>query len=230
MNEHRSSQTGKLETYEEFVNKFKPKKTSDDCYTPANVKATVDKFVAERWNLDPSTFFDPFWPGGDYESEDYTGKIVVANPPFSILSKIVKWFDTHNVPFFLYANGLTLGTTARNVVCTRYVVKSYVTFENGARIQMGFISNIGPQVNYMETWPELSDALKACKPKAAPKGKKKYPTAITAATLKNAENSRKHIQIPRSDYVLVCDGVYGGGYITKEEAEQIYKETGVYPK
>ncbi len=33
----RSKNTVKSKTYEEFVEKFKPKKTTDDCYTPRNL-------------------------------------------------------------------------------------------------------------------------------------------------------------------------------------------------
>lgn len=35
----------KSKSYEEFVEKFKPKKTTDDCYTPP------EKAAAERWEL-----------------------------------------------------------------------------------------------------------------------------------------------------------------------------------
>lgn len=44
----------KGENYEEFVEKFKPKKTTDDCYTPPLVKAEREKAErekAERWTL-----------------------------------------------------------------------------------------------------------------------------------------------------------------------------------
>lgn len=33
----------KGETYEEFVEKFKPKKTTDDCYTPPEIYETVSR-------------------------------------------------------------------------------------------------------------------------------------------------------------------------------------------
>ena len=77
--------------YDGFVEKFKPKKTTDDCYTPPLVYEAVSEWVSSQYGLDKNKFFRPFYPGGDYESEDYTDKIVVDNPPFSILSKIVKW-------------------------------------------------------------------------------------------------------------------------------------------
>ena len=72
-------------TYEELVESAKPKLTTDDCYTPENIYSVVRDYVAERYGLDPGTFVRPFYPGGDYQAEDYTGKVVVDNPPFSIL-------------------------------------------------------------------------------------------------------------------------------------------------
>ena len=78
------------ETYEEFVDKFKPKLTTDDCYTPPNIYEAVANWVVNEYGVDKSTFCRPFYPGGDYQNYDYSGKIVVDNPPFSILAIIVK--------------------------------------------------------------------------------------------------------------------------------------------
>lgn len=39
------------ETYEEFVEKFKPKLTTDDCYTPPIVYDAVADWVASEYNL-----------------------------------------------------------------------------------------------------------------------------------------------------------------------------------
>ena len=39
------------ETYEEFVVKFKPKKTTDDCYTPEAVYAALLDYVRQRYGL-----------------------------------------------------------------------------------------------------------------------------------------------------------------------------------
>lgn len=91
-----SNQISKLsKTYKEFVDKFKPKKTTDDCYTPdAIYKAVKDWAIKEMdWGR---TVVRPFWPGGDYENFDYpTGCVVIDNPQFSILSKIVKFYEDH---------------------------------------------------------------------------------------------------------------------------------------
>lgn len=46
---------GKGETYEEFVDKFKSKLTTDDCYTPENVYETVKAWAIKEYE----------WGGGD---------------------------------------------------------------------------------------------------------------------------------------------------------------------
>ena len=38
--------------YAAFLDKFKPKKTTDDCYTPAPVYDAVAGYVARRFGLD----------------------------------------------------------------------------------------------------------------------------------------------------------------------------------
>ena len=50
------------ETYEEFVEKFKPKLTTDDCYTPPIVYDAVADWVAAEYKLDRSLFVRPFYP------------------------------------------------------------------------------------------------------------------------------------------------------------------------
>ena len=39
------------EEYKAFVEKFKPKKTTDDCYTPDNVYEAVLEWVCERYDV-----------------------------------------------------------------------------------------------------------------------------------------------------------------------------------
>ena len=83
-----------FEDYNGFVDKFKPKKTTDDCYTPANIMEVVLDYVAKRYGIDPEQMVRPFWPGCDYERFDYpAGCCVVDNPPFSIVTPIVREFQ-----------------------------------------------------------------------------------------------------------------------------------------
>lgn len=52
--------------YEDFVEKFKPKKTTDDCYTPSLVYDAVRDWACEKYGIDPASIVRPFYPGGDY--------------------------------------------------------------------------------------------------------------------------------------------------------------------
>ena len=80
----------KFNDYDGFVEKFKPKKTTDDCYTPPEVYDVVLKHVREEYNIDDDVpIVRPFYPGGDYENYDYPeGCVVVDNPPFSIFATL----------------------------------------------------------------------------------------------------------------------------------------------
>ena len=57
--------------YDAFVEKFKPKKTTDDCYTPPLVFDAVADWVANEYNVDKARFLRPFFPGGNYETYLY---------------------------------------------------------------------------------------------------------------------------------------------------------------
>lgn len=99
----------KFNNYEEFVDKFKPKKTTDDCYTPPKVYQAVLDYVMETYQIPEDTqVIRPFFPGGDYENAEYPeGCIVVDNPPFSIFAKIVDFYLQNGIKFFLFAPSLT---------------------------------------------------------------------------------------------------------------------------
>ncbi len=72
--------------YDGFVEKFKPKKTTDDCYTPQVVYDAVLGWVREKYQLDDAPIVRPFYLGGDFENYDYPDGYVVVNPPFSVFS------------------------------------------------------------------------------------------------------------------------------------------------
>ena len=104
--------------YERFVAKFQPKKTTDDCYTPAPVYNAIADWVAGNYGLDRAKFVRPFYPGGDYKRFDYfSGCVVVDNPPFSILAEILRFYSVHAVPFFLFAPTLTLFSRSLENFC-----------------------------------------------------------------------------------------------------------------
>ena len=147
----------KSKTYEEFVEKFKPKKTTDDCYTPPEIYDVIKDWVCKRYNIDPGSVIRPFWPGGDYEKDEYPpGCGVVANPPFSILKNICEFYLERGIPFFLFAPSLTAlsGKTTwdrmNHIVCDCSIV-----YENGATVRTSFITSFEPET-VAETSPELT--------------------------------------------------------------------------
>lgn len=148
----------KFEDYDGFVDKFKPKKTSDDCYTPPLVYDAVAGWTAQNWALDKRDFVRPFYPGGDYENFDYSGKIVVDNPPFSILSKIIDFYLEHGVKFLLFAPTLC-GLMRYSDKCTVYPCGVDIEYDNGARIKTSFCTNMDAPNVRVRIVPELFEMV-----------------------------------------------------------------------
>ena len=141
------------EDYEKFVDKFKPKLTTDDCYTPQNIYEVIRDWALEHYGLQGAPVIRPFYPGGDYEHETYPdGCVVIDNPPFSILSQICRFYTERGIQFFLFAPALTLFRIAAGT-CNYLPMSCRITYENGADVRTSFVTNLG---NYkIETVPEL---------------------------------------------------------------------------
>lgn len=119
--------------YQVFINKFKPKLTTDDCYTPPLVYEAVADWTAQTYGLDKASFVRPFWPGGDYQREEYPpGCVVVDTPPFSIMAEIVPWYCQRGIRFLLF-NQHTTGMKCYVVAnrCTVLATSCAVTYANG---------------------------------------------------------------------------------------------------
>lgn len=137
------------EGYNEFVDKFKPKLTTDDCYTPPAVFDVVQKFVDERVApLKGRKIVRPFFPGGNYEdlAQYPKGCVVLDNPPFSILSKILRFYAENGIDFFLFGPHLTLFSAPDVDELTYLPVCAPVEYENGAIVSTGFITNMRPGI------------------------------------------------------------------------------------
>lgn len=140
--------------YQEFVDKFKPKLTTDDCYTPDNIYNTVREWVFEHYGLSADTpVIRPFWPGGNYEREAYPeGCVVIDNPPFSILAAIEQFYLDNGIRFFLFAPALSLlkpDSRLHYVICGETV-----TYANGAQVNTSFVTSMGEYL--LETCPDLA--------------------------------------------------------------------------
>lgn len=138
-----SCATTKSRCYEDFIAKFEDAKTTDDCFTPPVVFGAVVDYVFETYKLPEETkIIRPFFPGGDYENTEYpSGSVVIDNPPFSIMSNIVKFYTDKKITFFLFANHLTLFSIKQEGL--QYLVCSAVVrYANGAKVNTSFVTNL----------------------------------------------------------------------------------------
>ena len=240
----------KFNDYEGFVDKFKQKLTTDDCYTPQEVYDTILDWLKKKANIEGLNIIRPFWPGGDFEKQDYpSDSIVVDNPPFSILSKIVSFFNDRNIKFFLFCPHLTNMHYTR--CSTLLVTDIIIEYENGAKINTDFITNL--PVFYdsaIQTCPDLQINIKRAQEekRISIKGKLpiyKYPkNVLTVSELSSLVRNGIEFSIPRNETMFVRylesmkklkKGIYGGGLlisnksasrleVCKKEAERLEAE------
>ena len=178
------------EEYQAFVDKFKLKKTTDDCYTPAPVYEAVKTWVIDKYGLADRPIVRPFYPGGDYQKMTYPdGAVVIDNPPFSILAEIVDFYHEHDIDFFLFAPGLTALTRMRGREWLHSVIAhGAITYANGAVVSTSFETNLGTAKVIVS--PELHDivcaASRAALEEASPiktHPKYEYPAEVATSAM-----------------------------------------------
>lgn len=215
------------EDYDGFVAKFKPPKTTDDCYTPQPVYDAVLGWLRENADIEGREIVRPFWPGGDYEHYDYPeGCVVVDNPPFSIFTQVCRFFQSRNISFFLFAPHLTLFSPV-DMNWTGIVCDARVTYENGACVDTSFASNLLGDIRIM-TAPDLLARIKnAAKTKRRLMDLPKYiyPDNVVSAALlgKIAPYVKFEVRASECRRVRKLDnqkgrGIYGGGYLLSDKA------------
>ena len=218
--------------YEAFVDKFKHNLTTDDCYTPPEVYEVVKNWACAKYGIDPAKIVRPFYPGGDYESFDYSGgAVVVDNPPFSILSKICAFYLDRGIPFFLFAPSLT-AFSGRSVVMrmNHIICDAQIVYENGAVVRTAFVTSYGGDI-VAQTAPELGRAvqeaayrLKAQKTRTLPKHD--YPdNVVTAAMLQRYSKYGIDFKVRRDECTAIekldaqaeaRKAIFGGGLLLSE--------------
>ena len=221
--------------YEGFTDKFKPKKTTDDCYTPLMVYAAIKEWACEHYGIDRQKIVRPFYPGGDYETYEYKdGEIVLDNPPFSLLSKIIDFYLSRNIHFFLFAPELTMFSTMKREKVNAVIADAQIIYENGAVVKTGFLTTLGDYA--IEGSVELNQKIKEAT-KEIGKDKKKPPKyrypkeVLTVNDITKIVNKGKDIRIKRKDISftrqidsqkLKGKNIYGGGFLlSKQEAAKI---------
>ena len=217
--------------YDAFVEKFKPKKTTDDCYTPDGIYNVVLEWVRNEYNIRQTTsIVRPFWPGGNYEKYDYpAGCVVVDNPPFSIRAQIIDFYLGRNIRFFLFSPALTL-FTRRPGVC-HIATGATITYANGAIVPTSFVTNLEDCV--LRTAPDLFSVLEKANKDITSIGKKELPkyiypdNIITAAIAQRWCHYGIEYRLSASDcvYVSALDeqkktnkSIFGYGLLLSERA------------
>ena len=215
-----------INDYDGFVEKSKPKKTTDDCYTPQPVYDAILGWVRENADIEGREIVRPFYPGGDYEHYDYPdGCVVIDNPPFSIISRIARFYTTNNISFFLFAPYLTL-FSAKGIEWTSIVCFCDIEYENGARVKTDFISNLFGDIRIMTApklhWRVKNAQDKAKQPKTLPKYT--YPDNVASSALLGRIAPYVDFQVKASECLQVsrldCQGskgIFGGGFLLSDK-------------
>lgn len=220
--------------YNDFLEKFEEKKTTDDCYTPDVIYDAVANWVAAEYKVSRENFVRPFYPNGDYENEKYKKTdIVVDNPPFSILSEILKFYVEKDIKFFLFAPTLTLFSGRGLEICYLPVGAS-VTYENGAKVNTSFITNMEDGLR-IRTVPDLFKILKDADQKSRQDNKENLPNyeyppeLITAAGVSRYSVHGVEFKVASNECYRVSDldnmkamnkAIFGGGYLLSESATE----------
>ncbi len=192
-------------SYEDFIEKYKYKKTPDDCYTPPAVYDAVLQWARKHLDIGDRPVVRPFYPGGDFEHFDYPEDcVVIDNPPFSIFTKICNWYIEHNIPFLLFGPG----TTSFRKGITSLGISYSITYENGVRVSTSFVTNMMGNL-ICTTSPDLYQAIKEANQKTQ-KGNGKeyykplYPDNVLRTTmLQRLSRAGIDFQVKAEDGVVV---------------------------
>ena len=222
------------EEYQAFLDKFVPKKTTDDCYTPDLVYEAVAQWVANEYHVAPRHFVRPFYPGGDYQREQYLpDAIVVDNPPFSILSEIIRFYMQKGIRFFLFGPTLTLFSSSSSSLVTAIPTAATVVYENGASVNTSFITNLEDPSIRLRSAPTLYRAVTAAveetlRAKRVELPKYAYPdNVVTSAFVARLSRYGIDFSVSRAESVSIdaLDAqkeqgrtIYGKGYLVSERA------------
>jgi len=219
--------------YKAFVDKFKPKKTTDDCYTPPNIYEAVKDWVCNEYGINPDNIVRPFWPGGDYERFPYKkDSVVVDNPPFSIISKIAKWYANNDIPFFLFAPYLTnLSIAGGDARIQHVITQTSITYENDAKVATAFITNMDKW--FIRSAPGLAEIIETLDKENLSKVKRKVPKysypneVLTSADVGHLCKCGIDIRIPADSVKFIGQleyqkptgkKLFGSGYLLSERA------------
>lgn len=226
------------EEYQDFLQKFEAKKTTDDCYTPPLVYEAVADYVAEEYGLNKDNFVRPFVPNGDYQAEEYKKTdIVVDNPPFSILSEILDYYNENGIKYFLFAPHLTIFSSSSS---SCLITGVSITYENGANVNTSFVTNLEDCA--FRSAPKLYKAIKTANDENLKSMRKKLPkysyplNVIMSCMITNYSKYGIDFRVNKEECCFVRQldsqkasgkGMFGSGYLIsnkKKKNELLQKE------
>lgn len=223
------------EEYEQFEEKFKPKLTTDDCYTPPLVYDAVRDWAVKEYGWQGRKIVRPFRPDGDYQDLTQYPKnsVVIDNPPFSIFSQIRRFYNEHDIDYFLFAPHLTLFSSEER--CSFIPIGVQVIYDNGANVNTSFVCSQGAR---LRTAPELYRAVSAAVQETLKDGKVELPkyqypvNLITSSKLSQWSRYGIEYSEDRAYFTRQLDAqkgedkaIFGSGFIVpKAEAEKAEAE------
>lgn len=157
--------------------------------------------------------------------------MVVDNPPFSILSEIIRWYDENGIKFFLFAPSLTVFSSSSSCAAS-LVCGGKITYENGAVVPTSFVTNL--EDCRARSCPDLYKVIEEADEENQKQFKRtlpkyKYPDEVlSAAMLRYMSEHETSLTISREDsyFIRALDaqkeagnnGIFGSGYLLSEKA------------
>ena len=223
--------TNTLFEYDDFIDKFEDKKTTDECYTPKKVYEIILNYLKSKGKINGyEEIIRPFFPNNDYKEVEYKkGSIVIDNPPFSIFSEIVRFYTKREIPFFLFAPHMTVfGHKVKQV--NVIVVGANIIYENGAKVPTSFVSNLFGNIRVFSDFKLYKD-LESLNKKPASLPKYEYPNEIlTVSDLTYMLQKGIEFEVKKQESVYVSKiddqkkygkGIFGSGLlIAKDKAKE----------
>ncbi|MBQ2330322.1 MAG: hypothetical protein II387_06150 [Oscillospiraceae bacterium] len=139
--------------YESYVRKFRGQpSTTDDTFTPEGLYRDLLDYINRKiFPLSGYQVERPFYPGGDYQAYAYAeNSVVIDNPPFSILSKILDFYRSRQIKYFLFIPILTAKPSRHDCL----ILGPEIIYQNAVSIKTGFRTNLLPGVA-IKSDPEL---------------------------------------------------------------------------
>ena len=156
---------------------------------------------------------------------------MLDNPPFSILTKICRFYLDRKIKFFLFAPSLTAFSSEDTVLRMNHIIcDADIVYENGAVVHTAFVTSYGADV-VAQTAPKLGQAIADAIKKE--NQKKKIPKYIypdhvmTAAMLQRYSKYGIDLKVYRGECLRISaldeqrkkgKGIFGGGLLLSERA------------